>query len=548
MIELLLVDDESYVTESLARTIPWTEMGIRAVHQAASGAEALQILEQHAIDIIVTDISMPGMTGLQLIEEAGERWPNIRSILLTGYSDFHYAKKAIQLQAFDYILKPVSDEEFIKSVSGAIESLKDEWEEHDKYHLLLYNRKSDYTVLRANLMHDLLLGRVMSERTLNSKLAEYEISFETDAPAVMMLIQLGKHYTAMDHHSVSLMEYAIGNIAEELFKDQFRVWFCKAPHDCLILLAEMKPDWVQEMEMQDNYHDERKKVLRAAISNFRTNVSNYLKGDISIIVTEWFTFPESITAAYRGALSSMYLAAHNDSEGSVVYLEERQHPREDITIKSLEVLYRPPTLIHLLESKQWDAARQKIEDVFRDMEAARFSREHLYEVFLSITNAFMYIAHKGGQFISRIDQYALDPLLTQSIIASFDKLQDWAFEMLGKLQKELSESDQYTKSYIIKQVHELVGSHSGHDLSVKTIADHVYLHPVYLSKIYKAETGEGLGDYIIRMRMERALYLLKNTNKKIYEITTELGYQNPQYFSKMFKKHYGMTPNEFRDG
>lgn len=79
--------------------------------------------------------------------------------------------------------------------------------------------------------------------------------------------------------------------------------------------------------------------------------------------------------------------------------------------------------------------------------------------------------------------------MTQSIIVSFDKLKDWAFDMLNKLQKELSESDQNTKSYIIKQVHELVGNHSGHDLSVKTIADHVYLHPVYLSKIYKAETG-----------------------------------------------------------
>lgn len=93
MIELLLVDDEPYVTESLARTIRWDEIGVRQVHQAASGAEALQIMEQHAIDIMVTDISMPGMTGLQLIETVGEKWPNIRSILLTGYSDFGYAKK-----------------------------------------------------------------------------------------------------------------------------------------------------------------------------------------------------------------------------------------------------------------------------------------------------------------------------------------------------------------------------------------------------------------------------------------------------------------------
>ncbi len=412
--------------------------------------------------------------------------------------------------------------------------------------MLMYNRKASYSVLSANLMHDLLLGRVMSERALAAKLAEYEIAFDTETQAAMLMIQLGKHYTAMDHHSITLMEYAIGNIAEELFKESFRVWFCKAPHDCLILLVEPNAQMQQLIGLSEQYETLRQQTLKDIIDSFRASVSNYLKGDISLIVTEWFAFPEGLPAAYRSGLSSMFLAAHNEA-GSVLFLEDK-HIQERVAIKSLESLYRPPTLIHLLESKQWATAREKITDVFRDMESARFSREHLYEVFLSITNAFMYIAHKGGQFISQIDQYALDPLLTQSIIVSNDRLQDWALDMLGKLEKELSESDQYTKSYVIKQVHELVGNHTGHDLSVKTIADHVYLHPVYLSKVYKAETGEGLGDYIIRMRMERALYLLKNTNKKIYEITTELGYQNPQYFSKMFKKHYGMTPNEFRDG
>lgn len=546
MIELLLVDDESYVTESLACTIPWGELGVRQVHQAASGAEALRLIEEKEIDILVTDISMPGMTGLQLIEAATERWPDLRCILLTGYSDFHYAKQAIRLKVFDYILKPVSDEEIIKSVSGAIESLQEEWEAHDKYHKLLYKRKGDYNVLRAKLLHDLLLGKMMSERTLDMKLKEYEIAIGTDAQAVLLLIQLGKHYMAMDEHSISLMEYAIGNIAEEMFKGPFRVWFSKAPHDCLILLVQLGGEVQRRLEMENNYEVIRQELLKEAIGSFRANVSNYLKGDISLIVTEWFAFPAEMPAAYRSGLRSMYLAPH-DEPGPVLFLEDRGL-QERSAIKSLESLYRPPTLINLLESKQWDSARQKIADVFRDMENVRFSREHLYEVFLSITNAFMYIAHKGGQFITQIDQYAFDPLLTQNIIVSLDKLQEWAFAMLGKLEQELSESDQYAKSYIIKQVHELVSSHSGPDLSVKTIADHVYLHPVYLSKIYKAETGEGLGDYIIRKRMEHALYLLKNTNKKIYEITTELGYQNPQYFSKLFKKHYGMTPNEFRDG
>ncbi|WP_249930878.1 helix-turn-helix transcriptional regulator, partial [Paenibacillus polymyxa] len=162
-------------------------------------------------------------------------------------------------------------------------------------------------------------------------------------------------------------------------------------------------------------------------------------------------------------------------------------------------------------------------------------------------SAFMYTAHKQGRFITQMDQVGFDPLHAQKLVHSFPHLKEWIFSMMNKLKAEWSASEQSAKSYVVKQVQELIAQDKGQELSVKTIADQVYLHPVYLSKIYKAETGEGLGDYIIRMRMERALYLLKYSNKKIYEITTELGYQNPQYFSKMFKKHYGMTPHEFRD-
>jgi two-component system response regulator YesN len=126
MIEILLVDDEAYVTNSLEKTIPWDSIGVKSVYQAASAFEALELLEENAIDIVVTDIAMPDMSGLELIREIGQRWPNVKCILLTGHSDFEYAKKAVQLQAFDYILKPVNDDEFMKTVAGAIEALKDE--------------------------------------------------------------------------------------------------------------------------------------------------------------------------------------------------------------------------------------------------------------------------------------------------------------------------------------------------------------------------------------------------------------------------------------
>ncbi|MEK5505283.1 response regulator [Paenibacillus sp. FSL P4-0113] len=540
MVQILLVDDESYVTESLAATIPWETLGIERVHQAVSALAAVDVLEAYDIDILVTDIRMPGMTGLELIVEVNGRWPHIRSLLLTGYADFEYAKKALQLKAFDYILKPVDDEEFIKCVSAAMDSLKEEWEAFDKVHQLQYSRRNDFGVLRTHLMHDLLLGRDLPVPKIESKMSEYEIKLRTGHPASMLLIQLGKHFSDMDYHSVSLIEYAIGNIAEEVFAPDFHVWHCKAPHDCLIVLIEENWDSFPERSV-----DEQNRCLSAAIETFRKNVSNYLKGEIYVALTGWFKFPEELPKLYQTAIRSLYWN-HQEETDTLLFIEE-QTEQPHSSVKSLEGLYMHPTLTHLLESRQWDEAEAKVSRVFGKMEEVGYTREHLYELFISVTSAFMYTAHKQGRFITQMDQVGFDPLHAQKMVHSFPHLKEWIFSMMNKLKSEWSASEQSAKSYVVKQVQELISQDKGQELSVKTIADQVYLHPVYLSKIYKAETGEGLGDYIIRMRMERALYLLKYSNKKIYEITTELGYQNPQYFSKMFKKHYGMTPHEFRD-
>lgn len=545
MIDILLVDDESYVTESLEATIPWAEIGVKSVYRAASAAEALAILEANDIDIMVTDIRMPGMDGLQLIEEAREQWPDLRCLLLTGYSDFEYARKAIQLHAVDYILKPVDDEEFVRSLINTIEALKVEWEQADQYHKLLYNMKSEYGVLRGNFLHDLLLGRQLSHVTIGDKLTHYEIPLRLDTPAVVILVQYGNPYDETDRSSMELMEYAVGNIAEEVFGDHMLVWHGKAPHDCLLLIAELKEEERRRLERAPDFAGQRRALLEQSVEILREQVSKYLSSDISLIVSKWFNFPNDISSAYRAGMS-VYLSSGSQQAGTVVYLEDQQNEPET-RVNLMESLYKPPTLIHLLESKQWDGATVKINEVFDSLGSARFSREHLYEVFLYITNAYMYTAHKQGQFIYEIDHSAFDMLLDRTVIQSLDKLRGWSIGILERLRTELSSTEQYAKSNLVKQVQELIASNLGQETSVKTIADKVFLHPVYLSKVYKLETGESLGDYITRMRMEQAHYLLKQSNKKIYEITAELGYQNPQYFSKIFKKYYGMTPQEFRD-
>ncbi|THF78728.1 response regulator [Cohnella fermenti] len=543
MIEVLLVDDESYVTESLKKTIPWDSLNVSGVHTASSAAEAIGILESQAVDILVTDIRMPEMDGLELSRAVAERWPHVRRMLLTGHSDFEYAKKAIQLQVAAYILKPVDDEEFMKSLMAEIDSLQDEWEQADRYHKLLYDRKSDEAVLKERLMGDLLLGRAMSRGVLEGKLRQYDIPFSPDAPALMMLVRLGGRFDEYDKQSLSLMEYAVGNIAQEVMGDAYRVWFGKAPHDCLVLLVAMNPNG----PLGSAPRPLREEMGRLA-SEVGRQVRTYLKGELSGVLSPWFEFPEGLSAAYRGALGTLFRHGGTGARTQVLFQED--YPLERASVRSIEALYRPPTLIHLLESKQWQGTGDKIGEVFGflELEKASVTREHLYEVYLSIANAYLYLAHRQGVLAEEIHAEGFDTLVDQSLIHSPERLRRWALTLLEKLKLRLSDTDQYARGHLIKQVQEFVTRDIGMDTSVKTIAEKVYLHPVYLSKVYKNETGESLGDYIIRIRMEKALYLLKHTNKKIYEITTELGYQNPQYFSKMFKKQYGMTPNEYRDG
>ena len=541
MIEVLLVDDEAYVTESLKATIPWEELGVRNVYQAESALEALELLERHQIDILVTDIQMPEMSGLKLIETAQARWPHLRCMLLTGHSEFHYAKKAIELQVFDYVLKPVDDQEFISSISGAIDSLRDEWAQVEQYYRLIYERKADLTILRNNLLRELLLGRRMTRQMVEQRLSSYEIPLVAGERAVMMLVQLGTYYETMDKESLALMEYAIGNIAEEVLSECFHVWSCQSPHECLTIIAMLRPELVRQLEHGEREQFERQQ-LKKLLPVLRSNVNEYLRGDISVVVTNSFDFPEAIETAYRHGLRYFFMLKKDPLEKEIYLEEERALAGSPQFF--LEALHRPPTLLHLAEAHQWDALRSKLQEVFSLLGQTSYTRENLYEIYLSMSNAFMYTAHKQG---CSIYQLGHDWLLDQSALQSLEELRRWTEQMLLRMQDELSSQEQHTKHHIVNQVRQLVASMLGQDISVKTIADRVYLHPVYLSKVFKSVTGESLGDYIIRMRMERALYLLKHTNRRIYEITNELGYQNPQYFSKVFKKYYGLTPAEFRE-
>jgi two-component system response regulator YesN len=536
--QLLLVDDESSVVETLAYTIPWQEIGITAVHKANSGNEALHILKKCAIDIVITDIRMPGMSGLALIEQIRKKWKRIKCVVLTGYADFDYAREAIVHNASGYLLKPVSDEDIFHTVKTLIATLEQEWEEIISYQRAVQAYSEHLPMLRGQFLKELLLGRKSSNDSLAGKLRTLKIPLSLEDQCAVVLIRID-HYAENDFNSLLLIEYAMTNIVEEIFHEHFTVWHCKDTHDYLVLLV--APNNKQE---EADHAEQWQRSLERMSGELQKNVKLFLKVEISILISGFGTFPHDLTMLYQRAIASFFKQIGNEQSLIMTVPEE-------VTVSgvgTLQSLYEPPLLMHLLEAGRWDAVTEKVENIFTELSHPRAnSPEHMLEAFFMIFSSFSNLAHKNGRMLEDVIGEHFGKLMDRSSIRTIQQLREWTFHTLQKFQALVSSEVRDIRQEVVRRVQVYIQEHISEDLSLHAIAEHVSLHPVYLSKIYKLETSENLSDYSFTLRMEKAIYLLKESNCKVYEIGSQLGYQNPAYFIKVFKKQYGKTPQEFRE-
>ncbi|MFE5323105.1 response regulator [Paenibacillus sp. NPDC056579] len=533
--QLLLVDDEAHVVDRFSTTIDWKAEGMEQVYKAYSGFEAMDLLKQFSIDIVITDIKMPGMSGLQLIAEIRRHWPKTKCILLSGYSDFNYAKEAIIYQTEDYLLKPVKEKDLVDTVKRVKDKLLAEWEEVVSVQRLTYTLRENLPLLRANLLNELLQGRSIAESRLHDRMNMLELSDFEGRSFVLMMIRLEEYFLKVDPESLSWMEYAISNMVEELYGSRYKFWYAKDAHDYLVFV--MAP-------RQEGDGKEDSLWFERTASSLQSAVSTYLKGKISILVSGSGQFPQDVREMYGRSIAAFRKRIANEQE--LFMRLEDEHATVDI--HPLQNLYDPPSLIHLLEAARWDHAKTKLKTVFEDLEQ-RYpeSQEHILEIYFHIASAYAYIAHRNGRHLSDMLGSDYDKMSEGNPFRSVNQLKEWTFRTLERMKQDTDRETKDTRASLIHDIQSFVDENITNDVSLQSIADHVYLHPVYVSKVYKLETGDNLSDYIQTVRMQKAEYLLKSSTEKIYEIASRLGYQRPHSFNHAFKKHKGMTPQEYRD-
>lgn len=531
---LLIVDDEPHVVDRLRKTIPWQNIGITQVFHAYSAQEALTLMQQCSVEILITDIRMPGMSGLEFIAEIRRRWSRTKCVLLSGYSDFEYAKEAIRHQVEEYLLKPVTEEELLQTVSRLMERIKEEWEHVYSVQKLTQTLTEHLPLLRRNILHELLQRPLWNESELREKMHTLSLPDLIGKPCSLLLIRMEEPFIHYDYRSLALIEYAVCNITEELFQEQFHLWHTKDAHDYLIFAAAGKGELSG---------DQAAKQMEMTAIKLQSAAESLLKGHISVIVSDMGVFPEALPSMYDRCLEAARKRIANDQS---IFLQISGKPLE-MKVQSLRSLHEPPAFIHLLEAGRWAEVEKKLRRVWVELETQdNPSQEHLLEVYFAVSSAFTYIAHKNGRPLSALVGEEYNKLTASVPFRSIPQLKTWAEQMLHRLKEEMDREHQDSRSALIREIHKFIDDNLS-DVSLQTIADHVSMHPVYISKIYKLETGENISDYIHKLRMEKAAYLLANSHEKTYEIAEKLGYLRSHSFIHTFKKHYGLTPQEFRE-
>ncbi|THF83500.1 response regulator transcription factor [Cohnella fermenti] len=537
MYEILIVDDHTHLVDSMAGALPWEQMGISAVHKAYSGEEALELLNYHGIDLIVTDIQMTGISGLELASVVKRKWARIKTVILTGHDEFQYAQEAIRQSICSYLLKPVSNEELESTIRGLIDELQAEGELLVNQQKLSYLFRDSLPKLRESLLRELLAGKLPPLPRLRDRLRLYELPFDGAAPFLMLGMRIEEDFAGTDLYSVSLLEYAVTNIAEEIFSPRYHLWHCKDDHDYVVFLIGPKqpsegsePEWTEEAE----------RLARLV----QHQIKRFLKLKSSLVMSNWSSFPQDVPAVYHNVLSLFtdYIGFQTES----FFHDVQERSVEEI--RPLSELYASPSFMQLLEVEQWGAAEEKMKRVFEELERPENkTREHVFEAYITIMQAFSYYAHKKGKRFSDIYGREAEKMLKLDAGWSIEPLREWSFQTLRQLQSYSGSLSNSFRNDLINRILRYVNEQVK-DVTLQSAADHVHLHPVYVSNLFKTETGDNFSNYVLQARMDRALQLLKQKDVKINWIAQEVGYQKPQYFIKLFKTHFGMTPQEYKNG
>lgn len=509
MYRLLIVDDEKMIRMGIKNGIDWKSIGVDEAYAAASGHEALEMIEKHNPQIMLTDISMTEMTGLDLIEQVRKKDAKMRILVLTGHDRFDYAQKCLKMQVQDFLIKPIDEVELTNIVRKQIEELE-----------TLKNKKNLAEKMKRaeGARQQIELEQFMRDLIYKREAKGIPQELKSDVERSMQI-------------AIVLPEWSMGKKNEE---NNFI--FLTIKNICMGL--------VDARRKGITFIDDNDRLVIAFFAGEENSVAEQVKEISEILEDESGVRPKIVLGSENAGLNSLAVS-YNDA----IYLLNQEQ-------KVFGEIIKPKS-----EQKREEIIRDVYNKFMEEMIANLANSDyvmHVFEYFKQATHShnfsqvqtqkscfemaaniyFSYIMETGEKIDSKLDS------LIKSLVGV---KREEALEVTEMFIRQILDREEGNKNEIVESARRWINEHLESELSVANLAAKFYVSPNYFSRLFKKVMKEGCNEYIVRKRIDKSCSLLETTTIKTGKIAMMVGYNDTNYFSLAFKKHKGMSPTKYRE-
>lgn len=532
MYKVLLVDDEYYILQRLKTCISWENYGFQIFDIAQNAADALALLSEKIYDLAVIDISMPKKDGLTLISEIKQNNISVKIIILSGYANFEYAQRAIRYGVTEYLLKPINEEDLISSLHKISQILYTEQEirqrnsDQFRTNYLLNNIKKENFFKKIFTNYPLLASDISS---LSTSLSDYGLEEGTTAHIIVFDLQ-SKYFRNMPLTDIQLYQYAVGNVLHEILDNYFDITDASDIFNHGVFVCCIS---------QKHSTDFLETIKQAA-----QNIKDSLHLDISIGCSSSFSVSlKELNFEYYHALTT-YVLCNLRSISCLIY-----DTSKDISYTPDIARLLSKIDAHFLSGKS-NSLLSSIDQLFECIEEQNYSFLSLDQIlFKLITVCCTDINKRTPTALSESEELSFLLGYKELLFSGYNL--DYIRERIKQLFLSLLSVQTIpagTKNTLIADAVTFIQTHySRSDINLALISKNLLISPSYLSTVFKKETGISISQYITKLRMEKSKEFLNNDQLTLTEVAERVGYRDSFYFSKVFKRYFGISPSAYRN-
>lgn len=524
MFRVLIVDDEPGALKSLKYMLDWDEYGYSIMGEAANGKQALEMLKNGSFQLIITDIRMPGMSGLELIHAIREISAELPIIVMSGYEEFEYVRECLRHGVKDYLLKPVDQENLARLLVTIREELMQEFLTNKQlYHGIPALR--DRTLKRW--AHGFLL-----DDEIRSELQYLNIHIDDHSWVCPLLVEMNFQDltdSSWTESEIGIRRFAVLNVMEELLLHRGYVFEESSSRLGVILVGESC--------------EYREEVVLQLAEQIRDHVAQYAKVSVTVAVGERVEDLREMASSFRTTLRRMEM--NFMFQGHII--SAAQFKAYDMPLNS-QVIQDIDSILDAVTSKDDERLSSLLEGQKQRFLTCAASKQTVQSFVLELFAHLFRLIKEMEEPYQHIFESETNELKHILELTTLDETMDFTEQKCLEVIQHLKRLKMSSSEKTVDQVKKIVKQNYAQNIHLKMIAEDIHMNPTYLGQVFKSNVGMSFNDYLMRTRLEKAKSLVLHTDKKIYEIALEVGFRQLDAFYKRFKEYTGKSASELRSG